>query len=167
MNTDIFILSPCLSHPPACSLCLWTLADQWGCSGLLELLLVVPQSLQSLLGCSGIWAKKENKTPGFFTNNLLKCFPLFILGPAWWIHLNTLYSSLFLFLLSWCLGLIWSPSGTQSLSILQLHLEAAGTPEKQPWTTLRTHNYHPALSFTQLLISTSLTQRKMVFQPCH
>lgn len=52
---------------------------------------VVPQSLLRFLLCPGIWAKK--KTSGFFTNNLLKCFPLHILGPTSWIHLNTLYSS--------------------------------------------------------------------------
>lgn len=86
---QMFLFWALASPIPACSLYLWTLVDQWGFYGLLELLLVVPQSLQRLLG-SG---QKRGKKCIFHQYNLLKCFPLHILGPTSQIHLNTLHSS--------------------------------------------------------------------------
>lgn len=134
MNTDFFFSSEPLPLPSSCLLnCLqFVFMNTCGSMGLLWFMLVVPQSLQRLLLCPGTWARKNNNKKVDFSL-IISSSALSTLHSAPHI-MNSPEHSLFLLLLSCYLRLSWSLSGTQSLSILQLHLEAAGGPGNHPWT---------------------------------
>lgn len=88
MNTDVFILSPCLSHS-----CLqFVFMNTCRSMGFLWFTGAAACGAPVTAEAPGIWEKREKKCI-CHKYNLLKCFPLHILGPTSQIHLNTLHSS--------------------------------------------------------------------------